>query len=93
MSDEQKCPQCSSENVYQDRDLWICPECFHEWDPAAVNAEAAEEALSNSDQRFERNCPHGWGHGLGDQRSESERLNLRHQIGDQGEEYPSRGEQ
>jgi protein PhnA len=46
MSDEQKCPQCSSENVYQDRDLWICPECFHEWDPAAVNAETAEEALS-----------------------------------------------
>lgn len=40
MSEEQKCPKCSSENVYQDRDLWICPECFHEWDPAAVSADA-----------------------------------------------------
>ena len=46
MSDEQKCPQCRSENVYQDRDLWICPECFHEWDPAAVNIET--EAVSQT---------------------------------------------
>lgn len=25
------CPQCSSEHVYQDGSLWICPECAHEW--------------------------------------------------------------
>ncbi len=24
------CPKCNSENIYQDQDLWICPECFHE---------------------------------------------------------------
>lgn len=41
MSDVQSCPQCNSHHVYQDRDLWICPECFHEWDPAAVQSEAA----------------------------------------------------
>jgi protein PhnA len=28
---EGRCPKCNSENVYLDRDLWICPECSHEW--------------------------------------------------------------
>jgi protein PhnA len=31
MENEMKCPQCGSENVYQDGNLWICPECAHEW--------------------------------------------------------------
>lgn len=26
-----QCPQCASEYAYQDRDLWVCPECSHEW--------------------------------------------------------------
>jgi len=26
-----KCPKCQSENIYQDGNLWICPECSHEW--------------------------------------------------------------
>lgn len=30
-----KCPQCASENVYQDMNLWVCPECGHEWVPSA----------------------------------------------------------
>jgi len=46
MNEEQKCPQCSSENVYQDRDLWVCAECFHEWDPAAVITETESAAQS-----------------------------------------------
>lgn len=25
------CPKCNSENIYPDGNLWICPECFHEW--------------------------------------------------------------
>lgn len=28
---EKKCPKCNSENIYLDRDLWVCPECAHEW--------------------------------------------------------------
>ena len=32
MSNEPKCPKCSSENTYQDMNLWICPDCFYEWD-------------------------------------------------------------
>jgi len=32
MSDEnQTCPKCSSPYGYQDRSLWTCPECSHEW--------------------------------------------------------------
>ena len=28
---EDYCPKCNSKNVYPDQDLWICPECSHEW--------------------------------------------------------------
>ncbi|PIP93558.1 MAG: alkylphosphonate utilization protein [Bdellovibrio sp. CG12_big_fil_rev_8_21_14_0_65_39_13] len=38
--DSQPCPKCSSPYGYQDRGLWICPECAHEWVlEAAVEAE------------------------------------------------------
>lgn len=30
------CPKCSSELVYQDQELLICPECAHEWNPSEV---------------------------------------------------------
>jgi protein PhnA len=45
MTDATKCPKCNSEHAYQDRDLWICPECAHEWSAATgAAAEAAQEA-------------------------------------------------
>lgn len=25
------CPQCQSENIYADGNLWVCPSCGHEW--------------------------------------------------------------
>jgi protein PhnA len=27
------CPQCGSTYTYEDRGLYICPECAHEWSP------------------------------------------------------------
>lgn len=30
------CPQCQSENIYQDVNLWVCPECSHEWNGLAA---------------------------------------------------------
>lgn len=30
-----KCPKCSSEYPYEDGNLWICPECAHEWSATA----------------------------------------------------------
>ena len=41
MTTPTKCPKCKSEHAYQDRDLWVCPECGHEWSAAG---EAAAEA-------------------------------------------------
>ena len=29
-----KCPECSSALTYEDRGLFVCPECSHEWSPA-----------------------------------------------------------
>ncbi len=42
MSADPQCPKCSSTNTYNDGNLWVCPECSHEWNPDAV-AEAATE--------------------------------------------------
>ncbi|KAI5914213.1 zinc ribbon domain-containing protein YjdM [Thauera sp. 2A1] len=36
-----KCPQCSSEYTYEDGEMFVCPECAHEWPKTA--AAAAEE--------------------------------------------------
>jgi protein PhnA len=42
MSDEgQTCPKCSSPYGYQDGNLWICPECAHEWTPEIAAEEVA----------------------------------------------------
>ncbi len=38
MSDYPNCPECNSEYSYEDRGLFVCPECAHEW-----TAETAEE--------------------------------------------------
>ncbi len=40
MGKDMKCRKCDSENVYQDGNLWICPECSHEF------TQFAGEALS-----------------------------------------------
>lgn len=48
MSTETKCPQCGSENIYEDGNLWICPECSHEWSAhAGASSEQSEETSSN----------------------------------------------
>jgi len=44
MDDAVKCPECKSEHAYQDRDLWVCPECGHEWSAAAGAAAETSEA-------------------------------------------------
>ncbi|AET91658.1 PhnA protein [Burkholderia sp. YI23] len=33
------CPNCHSEFTYMDRNLFICPDCAHEWSGAAATAE------------------------------------------------------
>ena len=31
MNDLPKCPECGSEYTYEDRNMYVCPECAHEW--------------------------------------------------------------
>ena len=31
MSDLPQCPRCDSSYTYEDRDMYVCPECAHEW--------------------------------------------------------------
>jgi protein PhnA len=37
MSDLPKCPACGSAYTYADRNLYVCPECAHEWATDAVD--------------------------------------------------------
>jgi protein PhnA len=37
------CPQCASENTYQDGEMMICPDCAHEWAPREPAAEVEAE--------------------------------------------------
>ncbi|WP_127075514.1 zinc ribbon domain-containing protein YjdM [Rhodomicrobium lacus] len=37
------CPKCQSENAYFDGNLFVCPDCFHEWSEAAA-AETVQTA-------------------------------------------------
>ena len=38
MSELPKCPECGSEYTYEDREMFVCPECAHEWSMIAVEA-------------------------------------------------------
>lgn len=42
------CPQCGSENIYEDGNLWICPECSHEWSVHADAGAQSEDVADNS---------------------------------------------
>jgi protein PhnA len=46
MDDAMNCPKCHSAHSYQDRDLWVCPECAHEWsaEGGGTGAETSPEA-------------------------------------------------
>ncbi|MDK2848705.1 MAG: protein PhnA [Desulfuromonadales bacterium] len=42
MSEMPKCGKCGSEYTYEDRDMYVCPECGYEW-PKAGLPESEEE--------------------------------------------------
>lgn len=44
MSTVPECPECRSRFAYEDRGLYVCPECGHEW--AAAEAVPTEDAAS-----------------------------------------------
>jgi protein PhnA len=49
MSSLPKCPQCNSEYTYEDGDMYICPECAHEWSKeAATDSADAARVIKDS---------------------------------------------
>ncbi|MCB2289872.1 alkylphosphonate utilization protein [Clostridium sp. CS001] len=39
------CPKCNSEYTYEDRDLFVCPECAHEWNLEAETENSEDERV------------------------------------------------
>ena len=44
------CPMCQSEYTYEDRGLFVCPECGHEWSESDVVEEGLIVKDSNGNQ-------------------------------------------
>ena len=38
MSDLPDCPKCGSEYTYEDGNMFVCPECAHEWSKEAAGS-------------------------------------------------------
>lgn len=47
MSQLPPCPECASAYVYQDGNLYVCPECGHEWSPEDGEDESIKDAVGN----------------------------------------------
>ena len=51
MSDLPKCPQCGSNLTYEDGEMYVCPECAHEWTQQAPvpedDARVVRDAVGN----------------------------------------------
>jgi len=45
MSDLPNCPKCNSEYTYEDSNMYVCPECAHEWAKNAVADNVANEPV------------------------------------------------
>lgn len=39
------CPVCAKENTYPDGDIFICPDCFHEWPTSATAEEISDNGI------------------------------------------------
>jgi protein PhnA len=46
MSELPACPECGSTYAYEDRDIYVCPECAHEWSQAV--AEETESGITDA---------------------------------------------
>ena len=46
MNEMPSCPKCKSAYVYQDRDMFVCPECAHEWLPNASDGSDSDSGGS-----------------------------------------------
>jgi len=42
------CPKCNSEYVYEDENMFICPECAYEWTSESLNETEEEKVIKDS---------------------------------------------
>lgn len=42
------CPKCDSQNVYADGNLWVCPECAHEWSQHQAASSSEPEVVDTA---------------------------------------------
>ena len=51
-----KCPQCAGKNTYPFEDNFICPDCFHEWNPTEIaENESAEIEVKDANGTLLKN--------------------------------------
>ncbi|AWH88752.1 zinc ribbon domain-containing protein YjdM [Limnobaculum parvum] len=53
------CPVCSSENTYPDGDMFICPDCAHEWnssEPVSADGDVRVVKDSNGNVLADGDC-------------------------------------
>ncbi len=48
MSELPNCPECNSQYTYEDRDMYVCPECGHEWSQIAAAADEGEKQVRDA---------------------------------------------
>ena len=48
MSDMPKCPTCSSVYTYEDGEMFVCPECAHEWAKTVAETSDADNIVRDA---------------------------------------------
>jgi len=48
MSDLPRCPECDSEYTYDDGNMYVCPECAHEWSKQAAASADDTKVIKDS---------------------------------------------
>lgn len=48
LAETPNCPKCQSEYTYEDRGLFVCPECAHEWSPGEEYAGEDEKVVKDA---------------------------------------------
>lgn len=48
MSELPGCPECGSEYTYEDREMFVCPECAHEWSTVVSQDDSDEKVVRDA---------------------------------------------
>ena len=48
MSNLPNCPKCNSQYTYEDGNMFVCPECAHEWNESSENSNSEAKIVKDS---------------------------------------------